>query len=70
MTNCRVCQTSDKNKPQIFRGEDWCCDRHRKIIGGEIEPSLKEIQTMTQELYDKLINDAYEQSEHFARELG
>ena len=53
--NCRVCDTPDEAKPQIFKGEDYCCDRHRKIIAGEIEPGLNEIKSMHQDLYDTLI---------------
>lgn len=33
---CKVCGTVDSAKPQIFRGEDWCCDLHRKMVKGEL----------------------------------
>jgi hypothetical protein len=26
----------DADKPQIFRGEDWCSDIHRKMVQGEL----------------------------------
>lgn len=34
---CKVdsCGTVDKDKPMVFRGEDWCSDIHRKILKGE-----------------------------------
>ena len=49
MTDCRVCSTPDEQKPQIFRGEDWCCDRHKKIINGEILPTPEERDNITDE---------------------
>jgi len=35
---CKVpgCGTKDADKPQIFRGEDWCSDLHRKMLIGEL----------------------------------
>lgn len=36
MGNCLVCGKPDPEKAMAFRGEDWCCDRHRKMILGEI----------------------------------
>lgn len=33
---CKVCKTPDDQKPMVFRGEDWCCDTHRKMIVGEL----------------------------------
>jgi hypothetical protein len=26
------CAKIDRDKPQIFRGEDWCCEQHRKLV--------------------------------------
>jgi hypothetical protein len=54
MKPCRVCGCPDTKKPQIFMGEDWCCDRHKKIIAGEIEPTSAEWASMDQELYKSL----------------
>lgn len=34
---CKVCGKPDSDKPMAFRGEDWCCDRHRKFIIGEMD---------------------------------
>lgn len=34
---CKVCGTPDPEKPMAFRGEDWCCDRHRKMVVGEFD---------------------------------
>jgi hypothetical protein len=51
--NCRVCGTEDKDKPQIFKTTDACCERHRKIIAEEpgIEPTYQEWVTMDRKLY-------------------
>ena len=57
MSDCRVCGTRDDKKPQIFRNESWCCDNHRKIILGELEPTPIEWRTMDKELYDQLGSD-------------
>jgi hypothetical protein len=40
--NCRVCGTPDKDKPMCFRMTDACCENHRKIIDGEVEPTDQE----------------------------
>ena len=37
MKECKVCQKPDNEKPMTFRGEDWCCERHRKILAGELK---------------------------------
>lgn len=29
---CRVCGKVDAEKPAAFRGEDWCCENHRKVV--------------------------------------
>jgi len=35
---CLVCGRPDVDKPQIFKGEPWCCERHRAVIQtGEYE---------------------------------
>lgn len=36
MADCRICKKPDHQKPMCFRGEDWCCDLHRKMITGEL----------------------------------
>lgn len=56
MKNCRVCGTEDKDKPAIFRGEEFCCDRHRKIIAGDILPTPEERDNITDE---KLLIDLF-----------
>lgn len=35
MNPCKVCGLTDENKPTCFRGEDWCCENHRKILVGD-----------------------------------
>ena len=65
MSDCRVCKTRDDKKPQIFRNEDWCCDNHRKVILGEIQPTMEELRTMSQSLYDELIHRAEEEMMEF-----
>lgn len=30
---CEVCQRPDREKPMVFRGERWCSDDCRKILG-------------------------------------
>lgn len=50
--SCAVCGTVDK--PQIFKGEPWCCDRHRKVFEGEVEPTTEEWNAMDQRLFEKL----------------
>lgn len=32
---CKTCGTVDRDKPQCFRGTDWCCENHRKQQNGE-----------------------------------
>ena len=49
MKKCRVCGVDDANRPTIFRGEPYCCDRHRKIIDGEILPTPDERDKITDE---------------------
>jgi hypothetical protein len=61
--DCRVCGTADPDKPQIFRGEDWCCDHHRKIIQCEVVPTLAELRTMDQALYNGLIRRAEDEAD-------
>lgn len=48
--DCRVCSTPDEQKPQIFRGEAWCCDRHKKIMTLEIQPTETEWGMMDNDL--------------------
>lgn len=31
---CLVCGKQDAEKPNCFRGSDWCCENHRKEIQG------------------------------------
>jgi len=33
---CKVCGAKDDQKPMVFRGEDFCCDLHRKMLSGEL----------------------------------
>lgn len=49
---CEVCGTVDK--PQIYKGDPWCSDRHRKVYEGEIEPNTAEWNSMDQSLFYKL----------------
>ena len=35
MPPCKVCRKEDSQKPQINRGDDWCCEDHRKMIADE-----------------------------------
>jgi hypothetical protein len=35
---CLVCGKPDSEKPMSFKGEDWCCEIHRKVI---VEASSK-----------------------------
>lgn len=35
MNECEVCGLPDSEKPMVFRGEQWCCDDHRKVLMGE-----------------------------------
>lgn len=53
---CRVCGTKDRDKPQIFKAEEWCSDNHRKLIAEEpgIEPTVKEWVTMDSKLFEAL----------------
>lgn len=51
---CRVCGTSDPQKPMVFRGEDFCCDMHRKVMLGEIAPTEKEWRSMEEDLLGTL----------------
>lgn len=30
-----TCGKVDKDKPMCFRGEDWCCDNHRKLVAAQ-----------------------------------
>lgn len=39
MKDCKVCGKPDNEKPMCFRGEDYCCELHRKQLAGE--PSKK-----------------------------
>lgn len=34
--DCKVCGKPDNEKPAIFKGEDYCCDDHRKVLTGEL----------------------------------
>lgn len=51
---CEVCGTNNANRPMVFRGEDYCSDLHRKVIIGEIAPTLKEWASMDRSLYKAL----------------
>lgn len=33
---CEICEKKDTEKPMCFKGVDWCCENHRKIIVGEL----------------------------------
>lgn len=35
MNNCEICGKPDSEKPTCFRGERWCCEKHRKLILGD-----------------------------------
>lgn len=35
MNPCKVCGKGDEGRPQCFKGEDWCCEDHRKKILGD-----------------------------------
>lgn len=43
---CPVCGTPDHRKPMCFKGEPWCCERHRKLIVGELSPNAMEFLQM------------------------
>jgi hypothetical protein len=30
--NCLVCGKPDEEKAMCFKGEDWCCENHRKVL--------------------------------------
>lgn len=51
---CRVCHTEDPDKPMCFRMTDACCENHRKIIDGEVEPTFQEWVTMDRKLFQDL----------------
>ena len=34
----RMCGKKDPEKPMVFRGTDWCCDNHRKLVGWQRGP--------------------------------
>lgn len=34
--SCKVCGLPDDQKPMVYRGEDWCCEQHRKVLTGEV----------------------------------
>lgn len=57
MSNCRVCGTKDKDKPQIFMNEPWCSDNHRKVVLSEREPTHQEWITMDRQLFLDLDDD-------------
>jgi len=50
---CEVCGT-DGARPMVFRGEQFCCDNHRKVIIGEIAPTTAEWGTMSESLREAL----------------
>lgn len=54
MSDCRVCETPDSEKPMVFRGEPYCSDDHRKVIIGELKPTGDEWVYMDQDLYMEL----------------
>lgn len=29
---CKVCNKPDSEKPMAFRGEEWCCEKHRQLV--------------------------------------
>ena len=49
MSKCLICGKEEKQKPMAFRGEEYCSDRHRKVLAGEIRPSDKESDSMSEE---------------------
>jgi hypothetical protein len=51
---CRVCGTSDTEKPMVFRGSDFCCEQHRKVGMGEIAPTEREWRSMERPLMEQL----------------
>lgn len=59
MKDCRVCGTPSDKKPMIFRGEDWCCDGHRKVVKGEVKPTQAEWSTMDSGLQQELTRAEY-----------
>lgn len=54
MSDCRICQTPDKDKPMIFRNTDWCCENHRKVGLGELPASIGEAQLMDKDMLNYL----------------
>lgn len=40
MNDCEICKMPDHKKPMCFRGERWCCDKHRKMVLGELQKVL------------------------------
>lgn len=40
---CLVCGKTDREKAMAFRGEDWCCELHRKQIVAAREVSIEAI---------------------------
>lgn len=34
---CKICGKNDSERPLVFRGEEFCCDDHRKMLTGEME---------------------------------
>lgn len=54
---CKVCQTEDPDKPMCFRMTDACCENHRKVIDGEVEPAAKDWVTMDKDLFYQCDDD-------------
>lgn len=51
---CRVCARG-LDRPMVFRNEPFCSDHCRKVISGEIAPTLEELGLMEQSLFDELM---------------
>jgi hypothetical protein len=32
MADCGICKRSDTERPQIFKGRDWCSTNHQKML--------------------------------------
>lgn len=43
MSKCKVCKLEDSYKPMCFRGTEWCCENHHKVIIGDkqTQPAIK-----------------------------
>lgn len=48
---CRVC---GEIGPMVFASEDWCSDRHWKVITKQVIPTVKEWASMDPVLFEEL----------------